>query len=235
MTPSSIARPPRATNHRASPPRKARKSGLGGTLIGVFIGIALGLGLAAGVAFYLMRAGNPYQAAVAAAAQGKDVAKAGRGEGAAADKPRFDFYKILPGVDESKLTAKAAERVAPDKATLERAISPEKTAPKETVAKVEDLPPPARDKAGEPPSRAPKSTDRFYLQAGSFANANEAENLKAQLALSGWEASVQEATLPDKGVRFRVRMGPYDNTGELTRVKNDLAKRGVDVAVIKGQ
>ena len=44
---------------------------------------------------------------------------------------------------------------------------------------------------------------------------------------------IQSATLPEKGVRYRVRLGPYDNTDELARIKGELAKRGFDVAVIK--
>ena len=71
------------------------------------------------------------------------------------------------------------------------------------------------------------------MQAGSFATESDAENLKAQLALAGWEAAVQPGTVPDKGVRYRVRMGPYDNTDELNRIKGDLAKKGFDAAVIK--
>jgi len=41
--------------------------------------------------------------------------------------------------------------------------------------------------------------------------------------------------LPDKSVRYRVRLGPYDNTDELNRMKNELGKRGFEVAVIKNQ
>ena len=33
--------------------------------------------------------------------------------------------------------------------------------------------------------------------------------------------------------RYRVRLGPYDNTDALQRMKSDLAARGFDVAVIK--
>ena len=65
------------------------------------------------------------------------------------------------------------------------------------------------------------------------SGASDAENLKARLALSGWEAEVQTATLSDKAVRYRVRLGPYDNTDELNRVKGELGKRGFEVAVIK--
>ena len=214
----------------ATAARATRKSGAGGTLLGLFIGIALGILLAAGVAFYVMKAGNPYQAAAPgrepARENAKEPAKTAKAEPGAAEKPRFDFYKILPGIEEPKVPAKTAERPPMDKATVERAVSPEK-APDQAVAKIGDRASP------EAPARAPKPGDRFWLQAGSFASESEAETLRARLALSGWEAAVQTATLPDKGVRYRVRLGPYDNTDELNRVKGELGKRGFDVAVIK--
>jgi hypothetical protein len=65
---SNLPRTPRATA-AAMRARHARKSGAGGTLLGIFIGIALGLALAAAVAFYLLRSGNPYQAGAAASAR----------------------------------------------------------------------------------------------------------------------------------------------------------------------
>ena len=221
--------------------RHAPKADAGGTLLGLLIGIAVGLSLAAAVAFYLMKGGNPYQSAAPAKEpareSARDASRIAKAEPAAADKPRFDFYKILPGIEEPKVQAKAAEKPAPDKATVERAITPDKATDKatdkvtdkpadKTVAKLDDR------TATEAP-RAPKSADRFWLQAGSFAGASDAENLKARLALAGWEAEVQTATLSDKGVRYRVRLGPYDNTDELNRVKGELGKRGFEVAVIK--
>jgi cell division protein FtsN len=209
--------------------RPPLKSGAGGTLLGLFIGIALGLGLAAGVAFYLMKAGNPYQAAAPAKDAARDPAKSAKAEPNAAEKPRFDFYKILPGIEEPKVSAKNPEKPAPDKATVERAISPDKSADKavdKAVAKQDERPP-------TDASKSSKSSDRFWLQAGSFSAEPDAENLKARLALAGWEAEVQTATLADKGVRYRVRLGPFDNTDELNKIKGELGKRGFDVAVIK--
>ena len=204
--------------------RTPRRSGAGGTLLGVFVGIAIGLAMAAFVAFYLMRAGNPYQPAAKEATR-ETPGKTAKADAGAAEKPRFDFYKILPGAEEPKAPAKAAEKPAPDKATVERAMTPDK-APDKTVAK-------AAERTPADASKATKSSDRFWLQAGSFTAETDAENLKARLALAGWEAAVQPATLPDKGVRYRVRLGPYDNTDELNRIKSELGKRGFDVAVIK--
>jgi cell division protein FtsN len=213
----------------AATTRSSRRSGAGGTLVGLFVGIALGLALAAGVAFYLMKAGNPYQPATVARDSardtGREAQRTAKSEPGAAEKPRFDFYKILPGIEEPKAPSKTADRPAPDKATVDRAISPDKPADKSVTKQVE-----------RPPvelARAPKPSERFWLQAGSFAAEPDAENLKARLALAGWEAEVQAAALPDKGVRYRVRLGPYDNTDELNRIKGELGKRGFDVAVIK--
>jgi cell division protein FtsN len=210
--------------------RTSRKSGAGSTLLGLFIGIALGLGLAATVAFYLMKAGNPYQPSTAGREAAREIAKeparTAKAEPGATEKPRFDFYKILPGIEEPKVQPKGVERPAPDKATAERAAAPEKTTDK-TVAKQDGR------AAADLPARAPRPAERFWLQAGSFAVEADADNLKARLALAGWEAAVQTATLQDKGVRYRVRLGPYDNTDELNRIKGELGKRGFDVAVIK--
>lgn len=219
----------RSPPSRGGATRASRRSGVGGTLVGLFVGIALGLGIAAGVAFYLLRAGNPYQPSVAANARepAKDPARPGKPEPPAAEKPRFDFYKILPGMDEPRTPQKAIERSAGDKATAERALSPDKA-----VARAEDRPA-ATERPGEPASRTPKSGDRFWLQAGSFASEGDAENLKAQLAMSGWEASLQQATLPDRNVRYRVRLGPYASVDEMNRVRGDLAKRGFEVSAIK--
>ncbi|MEO8305234.1 MAG: SPOR domain-containing protein [Betaproteobacteria bacterium] len=238
MAPRTDRRPAPATSTERRP-RGSRKSGFGGTLLGLFIGIALGLALAAGVAYYLTKAGNPYQAATPGRESPreatKETGKAGRPEASAAEKPRFDFYKILPGVEEPKFQPKAVDRGASDRATVDRAVSPDKSDAKaaakgeaKAVAKTDD-----RAAIAPPDKQAKAAGDRFWLQAGSFANQTDAEDLKARLAFAGWEATIQSATVPDKGVRYRVRLGPYDNTEALQRMKSDLAARGFDVAVIK--
>jgi cell division protein FtsN len=220
---------PRNSNTRSASPvpraRASRSGGRGGTLIGVFIGLVLGLSLAAGVAFFVARANSPYTAQPAkdmrdpARDATRDAGKTAKADAPAADKPRFDFYKILPGGEEPKVQV---ERKLPaDRAVMDQARDKdaERTQPKVATA--------------EPAAKSAKAGDRFWLQAGSFAAESDAENLKAQLALAGWEAGVQQGTMPDKGVRFRVRLGPYDNTDELNRIKTDLARKGFDVAVIK--
>ncbi len=204
-----------------------RAHGRGGTLLGIFIGLVLGLGLAAGVAYYVTKANSPYAAQSAKDSRDptRDAGKTARADAATPDKPRFDFYKILPGGDDAKPAVQAERKPLPDRAVVDQAKGNDQ-------AKVAERAPVkvATVDSGAKPAAA---DIRFWLQAGSFAAESDAENLKAQLALAGWEASVQSGTLPDKGVRYRVRLGPYDNTDELNRIKGELAKKGFVAAVIK--
>src|SRR5687767_942438 len=80
-------------------------------------------------------------------------------------------------------------------------------------------------------TRGPAET--FFLQAGAFQKAPDADNLKARLALIGVEASIQTTTLPDKGVWHRVRVGPYTSVEELNRTRDNLRQNGVETALIK--
>jgi len=213
-------------------PAAGRRNARGGTLLGIFIGLIIGLGMAAGVAFWLMRNNPAFQAQNNVRESSKDAAKTARAD--TPEKPRFDFYKILPGTEEPKVQAERKAEARPDRAVVGEAK--EKQAPKPADAAPPPSPtrPPEKVASAEPSkSPAAKSGDRFWLQAGSFAGESEAENLKARLALAGWEATVQQGMMPDKAVRYRVRLGPYDNADELNRIKSELGKRGFDAAVIK--
>lgn len=180
-------------NERKNNPRSS-----GSLFIGILIGLVLGLGIALGVAWYINKMPNPFQQQRAPAAKTEppkavpaETARPADKNGKTADaKPRFDFYKILPGVEE-----------------------------------------PATDQQ----LREAKSTAResFYLQAGAFQKAPDADNLKARLALLGMQATIQTTTLPDRGVWHRVRIGPYGSVEELNRTRDTLKKSGIDTTLIK--
>jgi cell division protein FtsN len=66
------------------------------------------------------------------------------------------------------------------------------------------------------------------LQVGSFASESDAEKLKAKLAILGEEASIQPAEIPNKGVWYRVRLGPYKSADDMNIEKKLLKKKGVE-------
>ena len=84
----------------------SRKNSVGSFLLGVIIGLVLGLGIALGIAFYLNKTPIPFVSKAKPAAgkeedAGKAPAIAGLPSGKPSEKPRFDFYKILPGSEET--------------------------------------------------------------------------------------------------------------------------------------
>jgi cell division protein FtsN len=93
-------------------PPATRKSAGGGFLLGVFAGLVLGLAISLAIAFYLNKTPIPFVTAKKPPEKeiaGKAPAIAGLPQGGAAgapgvppapEKPKFDFYKILPGSEE---------------------------------------------------------------------------------------------------------------------------------------
>jgi cell division protein FtsN len=76
----------------------------------------------------------------------------------------------------------------------------------------------ARAQAKSPhPERSAAVADNGYyvLQAASYARFQEADELKARLALLGLEAHIQKVTIEGRGEYHRVRLGPYARLEDL--------------------
>lgn len=71
---------------------------------------------------------------------------------------------------------------------------------------------------------------RYLLQAGAFADARDAEAVKARLALIGLKARV-EAGQANGNTIHRVRLGPYASARELESAKQQLAESGIRDAI----
>jgi cell division protein FtsN len=130
---------------------------------------------------------------------------------AKSERPRFEFYQILPG-----------DKDAPDKSPPKVAIP--------TPPAAQQAPP----KPGSSPSTPkPHAGETYWLQAGAFAEEKEADNLKARIAFTGLEATVRAVNIPDKGTLYRVRLGPYQSLDDANRIKSALSQNGVGAAIIR--
>ena len=78
-----------------------------------------------------------------------------------------------------------------------------------------------------------QTKETYFLQVGAFKTEQEADNVKAKLALLGLEAIIQTATTTDKGVLHRVRVGPYSDPSQLTKTRSDLVDNGFKPDLIK--
>lgn len=201
----------RNTGNKSAAPRKSGNP----LLTGILVGMVIGVGMAAGLAWYIMKSPSPFVQ--------KEPANA---------KPPVEIAKpAAPTRNATPNAPAAASGVVDGKPRFEfyKVLTDKQDAA--VPAKPADKPQPA--KAAE--SKPAAANEPYFLQAGSFSNADDAEKLKARLALLGIEASTQTATIPDKGVWHRVRMGPYKNTDEMNRARNLLKQNGVDATPMRAQ
>jgi cell division protein FtsN len=74
----------------------------------------------------------------------------------------------------------------------------------------------------------------YFVQAGAFRTAEDAEAQRAKLSLMGIEARVTEREQSGRQV-FRVRVGPFDKKEEADRQKEKLEAGGVETALVRVQ
>ncbi|MDD5295845.1 MAG: SPOR domain-containing protein [Rhodocyclaceae bacterium] len=200
---------------QAAPPKRG-----GNLFTGIVIGLVIGTLMAGGFAWYVSRMPLPFQdkggdgdikpppaKAPASATAQQPITLPGKPGDKVDDKPRFEFYKILPG---------------------------EETKPGEAAKPAETAQPAQATQAAKPAEAAKPVGEPVFLQVGAFQNPAEADNLKARLALLGMEAGVQPATLPDKGTVYRVRLGPYAKPEEAASARSQLVQAGIQATVVKG-
>lgn len=230
---------------------QARRQGAGkrNTMAWLVIGLALG-GLAFGYLHYRDNPNNPLNSllpkpdpnATAKAPSSDD----GLVEAPERPKPKYDFYKLLPEkevvIPDAELDAQARAEAA---AAQQRALEEERKAAAgageptgDSLALDRDAPAApdavAASPGASPAPAAPAASDgpHYVIQAGAFLGSNEAEALKAKIALAGEVARVEVAQINGNTVH-RVRMGPYPNAASLAAAKSALASHGITAQAIR--
>jgi len=145
-----------------------------------------------------------------------------------------EIRQHLPSVDNKpnapSATAPAGEEIAePKKPRYDFfTVLPEMevVVPEQELSRKADSTDPQTNKAED------DNRDSYILQAGSFRNASDAEQLKAQLALLGSMASVQEVTVNGQ-TWHRVRIGPFKGAREANEMRRMLADNQIETLVMK--
>jgi cell division protein FtsN len=180
--------------------RSRSRSARGGSLLmGIVLGVVIGLGIALTVAWYLNRGPTPFvpperaakpdAAPSAPAVQGlpQDAPRPKSPDKADA-KPRFEFYKILPGKEEPVTTPQEIKKVEeqPGKVVLyvqagafQNASDADNLKAKLALLGVV---------AGVQTAAIPERGTWHRVRAGPFRNMDEANRVQAQLKQNGIEA-----------------------------------------------
>jgi cell division protein FtsN len=175
-------------------------------------------------------------------------------------KPKYDFYTLLPEkevvIPDEELSAQVKAEAAAKLASQQQAALPvasgaaantlpNAAAPVASPVTPNVAPPQAANAiASTPvdttttstpavatPVAAPKS-GQLLLQAGAFRNNQQADDLKARIAMLGLVGRVEVVQTP-AGEMHRVRLGPYATASELEQAKQKLGNGGIQALVTR--
>jgi len=186
-------------------PARENGSGKGGSFFsGLLVGLLLGVGISVGLAMFIKGGESPFVAKSTQAA-------------------------ATPGANPDANVPPAGDKTAKEQATPTKPRFDFYTILPGSETQVTDQE--VKQKESEP--EAASSGENYFLQVGAFQTEQEADNMKAKLALLGLEAIVQTANIPDKGVWHRVRVGPFTGLDQINKARAELARNGFDGNLIK--
>ena len=137
-------------------------------------------------------------------------------------KPNFEFYSLLRDLEvivpESEIPTESDVDNKPENAPQN--LPDSKTLAPHTTAPSSD-------------ERLANKGQRFFVQAGSFKDYAAADRMKANLALLGVVAKIESVKIPKSGTWHRVRVGPYTNKQQISKVRRILKTNHIDSITVK--
>ena len=201
----------------------------GGTLLGFVLGLVIGLIIALGVAMYVTKVPTPFS---------------NKNQSRSADQDAVEAQKNKDWNPNAAIQSKPATPEAPagGAATYPGTSAPAVTADpladmakKQTPSAASSAPAPtAATSAPSAPSAATNDPFTYFVQAGAFKSANDADAQKAKLSMMGIEAKVSEREQAGRAI-FRVRSGPFDDKEQAEKIKARLDANGMDAALVRVQ
>ena len=201
----------------------------GGTLLGFVLGLVIGLVIALGVAMYVTKVPTPFS---------------NKNQSRSADQDAVEAQKNKDWNPNAAIQSKPAAPEAPAEGTATQSSA---SAPAVTADPLADMikkqSPSAAPAASAPtaatstpstPSNAANDPFTYFVQAGAFKSANDADAQKAKLSMMGIEAKVSEREQAGRAI-FRVRSGPFDDKEQAEKIKARLDANGMDAALVRVQ
>ena len=205
----------------------------GGTLLGFVLGLVIGLTVALGVAMYVTKVPMPFSNKNQTRSADQDAVEAQKNKdwnpnGALQSKPATT--EVPP---DAAATPNAGGAGTPGSAG---ATPPDANLPAPAVTADPPIAAPAPAATPQPATKAAASSDPFtyFVQAGAFKSAADADAQKAKLSMMGIEAKVSEREQAGRAI-FRVRSGPFDDKEQADKIKSRLDASGMDAALVRVQ
>jgi len=142
------------------------------------------------------------------------------------DNKNYDFYSVLPDQANGNLPV---QEVTPEERAV--VVTP---ATRVVPGNVHDTR--LLNLAAENYAEVPASSigqESYYLQAGSFSVATDAERMRAAVLMLGFEAFIVKRQDASGTIGHRVRIGPFFDQNRLTEAKKRLRRGNVPYDIIR--
>ena len=140
---------------------------------------------------------------------------------------KFDFYDMLPMGEELVEETPAPQPQQPVKPSIDAGTEPSTGAVSQPSTGA-----PSDPETGPPAPRAVETPGMYVLQLGAFTRQEQAESLKARLALVGMNARIQPVSV-DRQMYYRVRVGPTNDLDQLNADRARLREHRFDSDLIR--
>jgi len=235
--------------------KKNRPKKQGGGIFGIILLGALATAFACGVltGWFLFKpskkGASPQAVAAGSGQKNSGAPRAPASQPAAAERsaePPLTFYETLPKGGRSVVIGTGINPVKQGN------VPPAKPGPAPPVQAKEAAQPAAAARTAEPREPDGKGTDgakgtapsavdasgkkakagsgKLCVQVASFPDRKGAEELRTKLAAKGLDAYIVESNVPDKGVRFRVRIGRGLEQAEANDALQKVGKGAIIIA-----
>lgn len=211
-----------------------KKAQHGNVIVGIIIGVVLGLAAALAVAVYVTKVPVPFLNKGGIRTPDQDAAETRKNQNWDPNAPLYGKNPARHAAPVASQAAAASPAASVPVASRDKdKDKPDRpaagtTAPAKSADPIGDL---AVAKSGLPAGADPFM---YFVQAGAFRTAEDAEAQRAKLSLMGIEAKVTEREQAGRQV-FRVRLGPFDKKDEADRQKEKLESGGFETALVRVQ
>ncbi|MEN9313694.1 MAG: hypothetical protein RIS35_87 [Pseudomonadota bacterium] len=203
---------------------------LGGLVTGLAIAVVVALVVTQGSAPFVNRAGRAPERALApkSPADAPDPNAPLQSKNRPAPKAASPEDTTPPSdEDRSGLLERLFGRRAQE---ADSGRGPEPVTPKPKAAP--EARPGAESRSDARPDKPAETPSSYLLQAGAFRSADEADAMRARLALVGLEARVVAGEVNGQPIH-RVRVGPFGSLEDMNRSRARLAENGIEASVVR--
>lgn len=227
-------------NRSATPAAQA-----GGFAMGLIVGLLVGLALALAVALYIAKVPVPFVDKVPHRTAEEQAAEADRLKnwdpnaglgGKPVVKPAAEPASgAAPAAPAAASAVAAAAPVVRPAASAADAVARPASSNRDPFALLAGQPVPGEKARPEAAASADKSAREafvYFVQAGAFSNADDAEQQRAKLAMQGINSKVSEREQSGRLV-YRVRVGPFDSKAEADAQQEKLRGAGAEAVLVR--